>query len=139
MNEHAEHKQFTFDAFCRRLLRNETIDALREIERLGRREVTFSELTRKEERQLQYIDVYAPERRVFSVLGMEVEITDGALVRALAALSQQHRDIVLLAYLLDMPDAEIARRLMLNRSTVQYRRTSTLAKLQKLMEEYNHD
>lgn len=139
MNRHDEHIGCTFDAFCKRTLRNESVNAHLELDRLGQREVNFSALTREEERQLQYIDAYAPERRIFAVLGSEVEITDGALVRALTALSRQHRDIVLLAYLLDLSDEEIAQRLTLSRSTVQYRRTSTLAKLRKLMEEYDHD
>ena len=111
------------------------IDAHREQERLGQREVTFSELSQAEERQLQYIDEYFPERRVFSVRGMDVEIVDGELVRALSMLPADRRDIVLLAYLLDLPDSEIAAALHLSRSAVQRRRKSTLKELRKLMEE----
>lgn len=139
MNERNEHKECTFDAYCKRVLKNESVNAHLEIERQGQREVTFSELSKEEARQLQYIDVYAPERRVFPILGMEVEIADGALVRALSGLAADRRSIVLLAYLLDWNDAEIAARLGMNRSTVQYRRTSTLDQLRKLMEEYDHD
>lgn len=135
MKERDEHTECCFDAYCKRLLRYETIDAIRALDRLGRREVNFSALSKAEERQLQYIDQYFPERRVFSVHGMDVEITDGDLARALAALSADRRDIVLLAYLLELSDADIAAQTGLNRSTVQYRRTSTLELLRKLMEE----
>lgn len=135
MTERDEHTECCFDAYCKRLLRCEVIDAIREYDRLGQREVNFSDLTREEEQQLQYIDEYAPERRVFSVLDMDVEIADGALVRALSALPADRRGIILLAYLLDLSDVEIAAQTGLNRSTVQYRRTSTLAQLRKLMME----
>lgn len=48
---------------------------------LGQREVTFSDLTRAEWNRLQYIDHYAPDRRVFPLL--EIEVLDADLVRAL--------------------------------------------------------
>ena len=38
-----------------------------------------------------------------------------------------------------MTDVEIAKRLGLNRSTVQYRRTSTLEQLRKIMEENGYE
>ena len=78
----------------------------------NRQEVSFSELFEWELQQLQYIDQYAPDRR----------------------------NIVLLAYLLNMTDKGIAQLLKLTRSTVQYRRTSTLEQLKTIMEgfEYGH-
>lgn len=132
-------KEHAFDAYCKRVVKNEAVNIHLEYERQGQREVTFTDLTAAELRQLSYIDVYAPERRVFDLLGMDVEIADGDLGRALAALPTDQRAIILLAYLLDMPDAEIAQRLDLNRSTVQYRRTSTLEQLRKILEESEHE
>lgn len=134
-----QDKQHAFDAYCKRIVKNEAVNIHLEYERQGKREVTFSELTQRELQSLQYIDRYAPDRRVFAVLDMDIEIRDGDLVRALTALSPERRNIVLLAYLLDMKDEEIARRLHLNRSTVQYRRTNTLEELRKLMEGYEHE
>lgn len=134
-----QNKEHAFDAYCKRVVKNEAVNIHLEYERQGQREVVFSDLSAEEMGQLQYIDTYAPERRVFGLLGMDVEIADGDLGRALAALSDDRRAIVLLAYLLDMPDAEIAQRLDLNRSTVQHRRTSTLEQLRKMMEEYDHE
>lgn len=134
-----EHIECCFDAFCKRLLKNENIDAIREHERLGRCEVSFSELTTKEQRQLHYTDTYAPERRVFDLLGAEVEIINGDLVRALVQLSDEQRTIILLYYLLDLPDAEIAGLLNLPRYAVQRRRTSAIKQLQKMMEECDYE
>ncbi len=133
-------KEHAFDAYCKRVVKNEAVNIQTEYSRQVRQEAVFSELAPEERRQLQYIDAYAPERKVFRLLGMDVEILDSDLGRALETVSKVRRDIVLLAYLLDMTDTEIASRLQLNRSTVQYRRTSTLGQLKKIMEgnEYEH-
>lgn len=139
MNGIENEKRKTFDAFCKRLLKNETIDDQRERERQSQREIVFSDLTKAEKNQLQYIDEYAPDRCIFTVLNTEIEISNSTLVQALSTLSTQCRDIILLSYLLDMPDTEISLQLSLNRSTIQYQRTSTLAKLRKLMEDYDHE
>lgn len=135
MTERDEHLQCCFDAYCKRLLKNETIDAVRERQRRSQWETDFSELTEAERNALLCVDQYFPERRTFSVLGMDVEIADGDLVRALAGLSADRRDIVLLAYLLGLPDSKIAQRMGMSSSAVQRRRTSTLEQLRKKLEE----
>ena len=56
------------------------------------------------------------------------------LADALSALPDSKRDIVLLAYFLDMTDQEIADKLNLVRSTVQYRRASSLKEMKQRME-----
>ena len=134
-----QDKQHAFDAYCKRIVKNEAITVHLEYQHRSRHEVTFSELTEGELQQLQYIDQYALERRVFPLLGSEVEILDGDLARALATLPPERRDIVLLAYLLNMTDKGIARLLKLTRSTVQYRRTSTLEQLKTIMEGFENE
>ena len=96
MNRDGEHLACRFDAYCKRLLKHEVIDAIRQQKRLGQWETTFSELTRAEQGQLQYIDQYAPDRRVFPLLGMEIEVLDADLVRALSTLPTDRRAIILL-------------------------------------------
>ena len=49
-------------------------------------------------------------------------------------LPDDRRDIVLLAYFLDMTDREIAEKLDMVRRTVQYKRTQSLKELKKEME-----
>ena len=135
MNRDSEHLACRFDAFCKRLLKHEVIDAIREQKRLGQWETTFSELTRAEQNQLQYIDHYAPDRRVFPLLGREIEVLDADLVRALSVLPADRRAIILLFYFLEMRDEEIGAELGLSRPAVQRRRTSTLDMLRKILEE----
>ena len=135
MNKDSEHLACCFDAYCKRLLKHEVIDATREQKRLGQWETTFSELTRAEQSQLQYIDRYAPDRRVFPLMGMEIEVLDADLVRALSTLPTDRRTIILLSYFLKMQDEEIGNRLGLSWPAVQRRRTSTLDMLRKILDE----
>lgn len=134
-----EHKQHTFDTYCKKIVKNEAVNIQQEYQRQAEMEVTFSELTERERNQLQYSDQYAPDRQTFHLLGMEVEIRDGDLARALAALPPDRRDIVLLAYLMEMSDGMIAQLLQLGRSTVQYQRANTLEELRKIMEGYENE
>ena len=60
MNRESEHLACCFDAYCKRLLKNEVIDTIRGEKRMGQREVTFSDLTRAERNQLQYIRPLCP-------------------------------------------------------------------------------
>lgn len=56
------------------------------------------------------------------------------LANAMTVLPDDKRDIVLLAYFLDMTDQEIADKLDMVRRTVQYKRTQSLKELKKEME-----
>lgn len=122
-----------FDAYCKRVLKNELVDAIRAYAKERELEVTFSDLSSKEKRQLQTLDTYHPDRRVFLVRGVAVEIADSDLAQGLSALSEQQREIVILSYLLDLSDAAIADLMGMNRSTVQYQRTRTLNLLQEII------
>ena len=75
---------------------------------------------------------FAEEHHIFNVMGNDILVRDEKIAEALNSLPENRRDIILLAYFLDMNDREIAERLNLICSTVQYRRTSTLRKLKKL-------
>ena len=58
-----------------------------------------------------------------------MEVRDDRLAKALRILPERKRDIVLLAYFLDMRDIEIAKQLCIVRGTVQYQRTKSLKQL----------
>ena len=68
-------------------------------------------------------------------MGMEIEVLDADLVRALSTLPTDRRAIILLSYFLEMQDEEIGDRLGLSRPAVQRRRTSTLDMLRKILDE----
>ena len=130
---HEAHIQHTFDAFCKKVLRNEARDYLDEITRRRNREIPFSELPVEAMEQISVCDSYFKEDRTFGVLDHAVYIESDELAEAIAALPDKKRDVILLAYFLDMSDYEIARILNVGRRAVTYRRTSTLKLLKELM------
>ena len=125
--------QHSFDAFCKKVLRNEARDYQDALARKRNREVYFSELPVDVLEQFAVRDTYFTDSRTFEVIGHSVCIDDETLAEAISALPVDRRDIILLSYFLDMSDAEIANVLNMVRRSVAYRRTSTLKLLKNLM------
>lgn len=93
-----ESKRYSFDAYCKRLVKNEAIDIQRRNAWQGKKEIPFSELSKKDLLRLQYMDSYASGRSVFSVLDTNIVIENEGLGAALAELSPERRNVVLLSY-----------------------------------------
>lgn len=123
-----------FDSFCRKVLREEARDYIRELMRRAAHEVPLSELSEEQMERLYVLDEYPSEAIHFDVQGYDVAINNEKLADALTALPDDNRDIVLLTYFLDMSDEEIADKLNMVRRTVQYRRTSSLKEMKQRME-----
>ena len=70
----------------------------------------------------------------FRCRAIPIPIRSEILANALVKLSEKKRDIILLAYFLDMTDQEIADKLDMVRYTVQRRRAKSLKELKKKME-----
>ena len=104
-HSHEEHIQHSFDAFCKKVLRNEARDYLDELARKRNREISFSDLPVEVMEQLSICDIYFVEKQSFGVLDYRVDIDNDELAEAIAALPAQKRDIILLSYFLDMPDS----------------------------------
>jgi len=138
-NSYELDKQHAFDAFCKKVLRNDVRNYYDEMKRLRDKEVSFSELSERELEQLSTTDKYFATEQTFNVLGRDVIVTDENIAEALRSLPERKRDIILLSYFLELSDGEIGKKLNLIRSTVQYQRTSTLRELKKIMEEENAD
>ena len=124
-----------FNAYCKRALRNELIDACRERKRRQLREVIFSDLTPQEERQLYTVDKYFQDGNEEAFCAGGLKITAKLLAEALHALPDEKRQAVLLYYFFNMTDVEIAEAMKIPRSTVQYRRTSSFELLKRYLEE----
>lgn len=108
-DRHEEHKQHTFDSFCKKVLKCEAYNGYREISRRQAHEITFSELPEEAMEQLAIYDRYAWEYTPFTVGGDVILIENDRLAEALAALPEEDRDILLMYWFLDMADSEIAR------------------------------
>ena len=129
-----------FNAYCKRTLRNELIDASRERKRRQRREVTFSDLTPHEEKQLYTVDKYfVNEDKEEAFCVADLKITAKLLAEALHSLPEEKRETVLLYYFFDMSEREIAKFCNLSRTTVQSRRTSSMKLLKRYLEERAYD
>ena len=66
-------------------------------------------------------------------------ITPELLAEALRTLPEEKRNAVMLYYFHDMSDADIAKLYSIPRSTVQYRRTSSLETMKQFLEERADD
>lgn len=123
-----------FDSFCKKVLREETRDYFRQLARYSEHEVSLSELSEDQMERLYVLDEYPSEATLFDVQGYDVAISNEKLADALTALPEEKRDIILLSYFLDMTDQEIAEKLNSVRSTIQYKRTSSLKEMKRRLE-----
>lgn len=130
---HEEDVRHAFDAYCKKVLRNEARDYLDELERRRSREISLSELPVEVMERMSTYDRYFQEDNAFCILGCTVFVDDTELAEAIAALPRDKQDIILLFYFLEMSDYEIAKRLNMVRRSVTYRRTSTLKLLKELI------
>ena len=111
-------------------------DTHRELRRHKAKEVTFSDMTLDEARQLHTFDEYFKREAaetVFEKAGKK--ITPKLLLEAIRTLPEEKRKAILLYYFEGMNDTEIAELFNTSRSTIQYRRTSSFEKLRKYLEE----
>jgi RNA polymerase sigma factor (sigma-70 family) len=126
-----------FNAYCKRALRNELIDACRERKRRQLREVIFSDLTPQEERQLYTVDKYFQDEEAEpSYQQAGKKITPKLLLEAIRTLPEEKRKAIMLYYFEGMTDVEIGKLFNTSRSTIQYRRTSSFEILKKYLEEH---
>ena len=126
-------KQCASQKFCNTVLHNEACDAHKELHRHKAKEITFSDLTLEEARQLHTFDEYFKGEIAFERAGKK--ITPKLLLEAIRTLPEEKRKAVLLYYFEGMNDTEIAELFNTSRSTIQYRRTSSFEKLRKYLEE----
>lgn len=129
-----ETNQHRFDSYCKRTLKNEAYDCYREIRKHIQKEVFFSELSEKEWEQLYMEDQYNLEAYNFRVREYDIEVKDVLLAEVLKLLSDKKREVVLMAYFLEMSDTDIAKLMDLRQSTIHYHRTSSLKTLKEYLE-----
>ena len=123
-----------FDCFCKKVLREESRDYERQLARRREKETIFSDLPDAVLSQIGEIDDYPSDHTYFDVLDYRIAIRNEQLAKALASLPSKKRDVVLLAFFLDMNDSEIAEKFNVVRTTIQRRRISSLADLKSRLE-----
>ena len=127
-------EQCRFDAFCKKVLRNEARAYLRNMKRQREREAFFSDLSQAELDKLSTVDRYSCDSFTFSSHGYDLHIDNELVAEAFASLPKDEQSILILRFVLDLTDEEIGRLMGMSRSAVQRHRTSTLKDLRiKLM------
>lgn len=116
---------------CKKVLREESRNYKKQLVRRAEKEINLSELSETELSQLYVMDEYPSDSMFFDVLDYCVAVKDDRLAKALAALPNKKRDVILLSYFLDMSDTEIAEKLKVVGSTIHRRRTSSLKELRQ--------
>ena len=116
-------------------MHNEACDTHRELRRHKAKEVTFSDMTLEEARQLHTFDEYFKREAAETVLRKPGRNHAKLLLEAIRTLPEEKRKAILLYYFEGMNDTEIAELFNTSRSTIQYRRTSSFELLKKYLEE----
>ncbi|MBC1377405.1 sigma-70 family RNA polymerase sigma factor [Listeria innocua] len=136
LEAHKKNKQHAFDSYCKKILKNETRNIYKEIERLKKYEVSMESLSEKElSKHVRYESNMSSEFLFFvENVGMVI-VTGEIIAEAIKLLPKEKQAIILLSYILGMSDRKIAEELNIVRRTVSRRRNRTLAELKKIMEE----
>lgn len=124
-----------FDRLCQLSLNGEAANYFRHLKYKENHEVNFSEMSEKELNNISVMDEYDLGNVRFQVLGYDIEVKNALIVEALEVLTEKKRNVVLLAYFLEMSDTEIAKEMNLVHSTIREHRIRSLELLKKIMEE----
>lgn len=130
-----ESKRHQFDAYCKKILRNEARDIYDERKRRQKREVLFSEMQPYELDALYTMPRYFDFEQTLRACGLDFLVCDEDVFESLSALGTRRRAIVLLSYYLGLTDREIGEMIDLERANVQYHRKQALKELKNMMDE----
>lgn len=124
-----------FERFCKDVLECESIDYIRHITARAEHVITFSDLPEPVLEQLHTTDTYPSDMYLFDVCGFHLPIRDDRLGQALLEIGVEGYSILLLSFLLDLSDRQIALLLNSSKSSIQRRRTAFFETLKSKMKE----
>ena len=132
-----EHIMYTFNGFCKTVIRFAAINAWRDRSRRRQKEISFEYLTEEKFYPLGTTDEYfeAPyEEYPITICGQTVILTNGELAAALLSLPERKREIIFLYFFGDYTQQEIGEMYGRCRSTAWHHIHSALQMLHKEME-----
>ena len=124
-----------FDCLARKVIGRTVKNYNKELARRAKHEISFCEIPELELNQLGVSDEYSLEFTSFDVFGTEVRVYDEKLCEAIKKLSERRRNVVLMFYFLELPDAEIAEILNISRNSVYRNRMCSLKLIRDMYEE----
>ena len=129
------YHECSFDAFCKKAIRNLAVDAKR---MYWKKTMTTSdeELLATYVKSIMTEDTYALNNyeKIYYVNGLKVVVTNETVGEALKFIMPNKRAVLLLSFFMDYRDSEIARTLRITNSTVAYRKKQALKQLKVLLE-----
>lgn len=132
-----EHIMYTFNGFCKTVIRFAALNAWRDRSRQRQKEISLEYLTEEKFYPLGTTDEYfeAPyEEHPITVCGQTVILTNGELAAALLSLPQKNREIIFLYFFGEYTQQEIGKMYGRCRSTAWHHIHSALQMLHKEME-----
>ncbi len=132
-----EHIMYTFNGFCKTVIRFAALNAWRDRSRRRQKEISLEYLTEEKFYPLGTTDEYfeAPyEEYPITICGQTVILTNGELAAALLSLSERKREIIFLYFFGDYTQQEIGEMYGRCRSTAWHHIHSALQMLHKEME-----
>ena len=99
--------RYQFEVFCKKVIRGERCDYLRQVLRRADQEVSFSDMPFDTLLRIGMSDDYPSSHYVFETQGHQISIADERLGEALSQIESAGRNLLLLAYFLDLNDREI--------------------------------
>ena len=136
-----EHIMYTFNGFCKTVIRYAALNAWRDRSRRRQKEISLEYLTEEKFYPLGTTDKYfeAPyEDYPITICGQTVILTNGELAAALFSLPERNREIIFLYFFGDYTQQEIGKMYGRCRSTTGYLIRRTLKLLQRKMEVLSH-
>ncbi|CCL23618.1 sigma-70 family RNA polymerase sigma factor [Clostridioides difficile] len=122
-----------FDSFCKKILKNESIDIERKNRYLRQVQILFCELSEEQKNSLFSNDLYLSDYYSFNVNGFKIHIVNEALGEAIKLLPELRQKIILLSYFIGYNDKEISGILNVSQDTVWYQRNVAIKTLRKIL------
>ena len=116
---------YRFDAFCKKVLRNEAVNYLLQLKQQYQRELLFSDLSYSELQSLCFTEDYPSDSFTFTAHGCELRIDNEQVAEVFAELSPTEQSILILRFVMDMTDKEVGVVLGMSRCALQRRMTTT--------------
>ena len=132
-----EHIMYTFNGFCKTVIRFAAINAWRDRSRRRQKEISLEYLTEEKFYPLGTTDKYFEtpyEEYPITICGQTVILTNGELAAALLSLPERKREIIFLYFFGDYTQQEIGEMYGRCRSTAWHHIHSALQMLHKEME-----
>lgn len=129
----------SFDAFCKKVIRNESRNIHKRLKRQAEHERALSSLSGDEIAELFTEDTYFADGRLFCADGLWFSIDDKKLADAISFLTPQRRELILLSFFLGYSDAQISRKLDVPPDTISYRKNVAIEKLKEIIGDWEND